>query len=104
MIKQTLGIILLAAVSAALAACAAPAGAEPLDWNRPFQPMTRVPVFSHDMAIANPPHPQPYYVDYMDEPTRFEFHPRNLMEEPADEGTEEQPAADYGTLDGGGGE
>ena len=87
MMNRAACALLTAAVTLALAACATPSTtATPTDWNRPFVETKQVPVFQHDMAIANPPHPQPHYINYADEPTRFEFHPRNVIyDEPAND-------------------
>ena len=84
---------LVAAASLSLIGCATPSTtATPMDWNRPFTEPTKPVEFSHDMAIANPPYPRPMYINYMDEPTRFEFHPRNVIYDEPDEGTTDQGA------------
>ena len=76
---------LLAPLALVLAGCATPESTGGvMDWNRPVRPMTMPPVFNHDMAIANPPYPRPAYADYLDEPTRFAFHPRKVAIAPAD--------------------
>ena len=104
MIRITASYGLLAAFSLVLAACATPASTPAIDWNRPVEPAATVPVLLHDMAIANPPYPQPLYVDYLDEPTRFEFRPRHLIVELPDngpDGTEEVAADDGSYLENG---
>lgn len=94
MIKRAACTLLTAAITLALAACATPSTtASSADWNRPFVETQQVPQFQHDMAIANPPHPQPMYANYTDEPTRFEFHPRNVIYD--------DPNADNGNADNG---
>jgi hypothetical protein len=64
------------------------------------------PTFSHDLAIANPPYPLDTYGDYTEEPTRFEFRPRNVIyEEPTDNGaaaTDQGGYEDMGGYDMGG--
>jgi len=105
MTLKTAPLCVLAGFALALAACATPAPAPAVDWNQPFQPtVSRPPVFLHNMAIANPPHPWALYLDYMDEPTRFEFRPRNLilLDDNADNGTgADETAGDYGADYGG---
>jgi len=105
MTRKTTSVCILAGLALALAACAAPAPAPAVDWNRPFENVTNSrPVFLHNMAIANQPYPHDHYVDYLDEPTRFEFRPHNLilLDEP-DNGTgADQTAAGYGADTGGG--
>jgi len=103
MIKRAACALLTAAVALALAACATPSTtAAPADWNRPFVETPKAPVFLHDMAIANPPHPQPLYANYTDEPTRFEFHPRNMIyDEPPDNSANADTNADTGDMSGG---
>jgi len=104
MTRKTMCFCVLAGFSLALAACATPAPAPAVDWNRPFAPVANSrPVFLHNMAIANQPYPLEVYVDYLDEPTRFEFRPRNLIYlDDTDDGTgADQTAADYGADYGG---
>jgi hypothetical protein len=98
MIRITASHGLLAGLALVMAACATPASTPAIDWNRPVAVAT-VPVLRHDMAIANPAHPQPLYVDYLDEPTRFEFRPRHLIVEVPYNGTDqtEEVAADDGS-------
>ena len=103
MTRKTISFCSLAGLSLALAACATPAPAPVADWNRPYEPVASPPVFLHNMAIANQPYPHDLYLDYMAEPTRFEFRPRNLIVLDEDNGTAaDQTAADYGADTGGG--
>ena len=89
MTGNTFSLCLIAGLSLMLGACATPAPVEPVTMH--------TPLLLHDMAIANPPHPQVRYVDYMDEPTRFEFRPRNIiMLDETDDGTGMDQAVDYG--------
>ena len=109
MLKHVLSLAGLVAFSLAVAACASNPG--PVDFNRPFKPMTGpAPVFLHDLAIANAPYPHDNYVNYEDEPTRFIFHPRNVNYDETDDGTGGNNQAvdygaygDYGGYDTGGG-
>jgi hypothetical protein len=96
MLKSALSLAVLAAVSLAVAACAE-TNVAPVDWNRPFTPMTGPPpVFLHNVAIANPPYPHDLYVNYEDEPTRFIFRPRNVIYDETDDGTgNADQSADY---------
>jgi hypothetical protein len=84
--SRLLCVTLLAGMSTMIAACAAP---QPLDWSRPAAESSIKPILLHDMAIANPPYPGSYYPNYMDEPTRFEFHPRPPMPPPDEENPDE---------------
>ena len=104
MTRKTMSVCALSGLALALAACATPAPGPTVDWNRPFEPATSSPpVFLHNMAIANQPYPRSIYIDYMDEPTRFEFRPHNLILLDEDNGTgADQAAADYGADTGGG--
>jgi hypothetical protein len=78
-----------------LASCAS---APPVDWDRPFQPLTTTPVFLHDLTIANPPYPLPHYPNYLDEPTRFVFRPRRVVNLPPDTTAEESLAPEANDL------
>ena len=81
-----LSVCVLGGLALAVAACATPT-VQPVDWNRPIVPLTgKPPVLMHDMAIANPPHPQVRYADYEEEPTRYIFRPRNIVTN--DDGTD----------------
>ena len=109
MTRKTKSFCTLAGFALALAAYATSAPVPVADWNRPYEPATASPpVFLHNMAIANQPYPHDLYLDYMAEPTRFEFRPRNLivLDENGDAGAD-QSAVDYGAdygADTGGGE
>lgn len=81
--------LLLASLGLTLAACATSHTESAADWNRPFVPATTPPVFSHDLAITNPPYPRPYYPNYLDEPTRFEFRGRPFVGPQEDAGTDQ---------------
>jgi hypothetical protein len=103
---RSLSVILLAGLSLALGACATPAG---VDWSKPETPLvTYPPTFLHNMVIVNPPHPQVLYADYMEEPTRFVFRPKNIVwleeeDQGADNGGDMGGYDDGGGYDGGGG-
>jgi hypothetical protein len=97
-------VLILSSLAIALGACAtATTDTKAVDWNRPFQPATGTPpIFLHDMAIANPPHPREAYVNFWEEPTRFEFRPRNVIyDEETDNGT---GGADQGGFEDNGGD
>jgi hypothetical protein len=103
-------ILVLTPVVLAMGACAMDPNTSAVNWNRPYQPLAGPPpTFSHDLAIANPPYPRDVYGDYMDEPTRFEFRPRNVIyEETPDNGAASEEQGGYqdfaGGYDMGGGE
>jgi hypothetical protein len=83
-------VLALTAMTVALGACAATnTDTRAVDWNRPFQPAAgSAPVFLHNMAIANQPYPRDVYANFWEEPTRFEFRPRNVIyEDDTDNGT-----------------
>ncbi len=99
---RILSVCVLAGLSLALGACTMPG----VHWSRPVMPaVSYPPVLLHDMAIANPPHPLLLYADYMDEPTRFVFRPRNIIMLEEDNGTGvDETAVDAGAYDAGGGD
>ncbi len=109
MLKLVLSLATLTAVALSLGACASNPG--PVDFNRPFKPLTGpAPVFLHNVIIANAPYPHDYYPNYEEEPTRFIFRPRNVVYEETDDGTGGNDQAidygdygDYGGYDAGGG-
>jgi hypothetical protein len=105
MLRMALSLVVVAAVPLAMAACAGPNVAV-VDWGRPFKPMTGpAPVFLHQVAIVNAPYPRDAYPHYEDEPTRFIFRPRNVIDEEVDDGTGGvDPAGDGGDYDLGGDE
>ena len=94
---------LLALTSLALAACTAPpTTAAP--WNFPTGPVEESPRLTRAEKLTNPPHPFVNYEDYNMEPTRFIFHPRNIIpdEANADNGdTGDTAAQDMGAMDAG---
>jgi hypothetical protein len=110
MLKPVLSLAILATVSLALAACASNPG--PVDFGRPFRPMTGpAPEFLHNVLIANAPYPHDAYPNYEEEPTRFIFRPRNVIYDETDDGTGGTDEAmdygdygDFGGFDAGGGE
>ncbi len=109
MLKHVLSLAALASVALAVAACASDPG--PVDFNRPFKPLTGpAPVFLHDVTIVNAPYPHDSYPNFEDEPTRFIFRPRNVIYDETDDGTGGNDQAvdygdygDYGGYDAGGG-
>ncbi|HEY4329546.1 MAG TPA: hypothetical protein VGN88_07410 [Phycisphaerae bacterium] len=87
----------LAAAAASLTACASQTAQPVTDWNfTNLPPVEQRDVPSRTERHTNPP-PPPVYADYMDEPTRFEFH-RHIIyfDENGDE-------IDPGAMDEGGG-
>ena len=92
----------LASLALSVAACATQPPVVD-DWNRPFKEPAVKPVLIHDMAIANPPHPRPNYVDYTDEPTRFIFRPRNVPVDTTTDDGSGDTTADNGAGNMGGG-
>jgi hypothetical protein len=105
MMKQIVLAAAIGVVSLAFGACST-SKVEAIDWNRPFKPWTGpAPVFLHNLAIANGPHPFVVYENYEDEPTRFIFRPRNVIYEETDNGTGggDEGYVDYGYYDMGGG-
>lgn len=92
---------LLALTSLALAACAAPpTTAAP--WNFPTGPVEESPRLTRAEKLTNPPHPSVYYEDYNMEPTRFIFHPRNII--PDEANADNGDTGDTGAGDMGGGD
>lgn len=97
---------LMVFASLALGACAAPTPPT-TSWDMPKVPMEDYPRLTRAESKANPPHPWVAYEDYMMEPTRFVFHPRNVQTDETDnngdnEGNEDVANEDFGGGMGGG--